>query len=87
MPNRDIYHDTVRIALQKDGWTITHDPFKLKYGKHKLYADLGAEKLFTAEKESRKIVVEVKSGTMIATESLQSIVFNPTNERIEKWIP
>ncbi len=26
MPARDIYHDTVRNALEKDGWTITHDP-------------------------------------------------------------
>src|SRR5712692_8428350 len=61
MPARDIYHDTVKNALVKDGWTITHDPFLLSYGKHKLYADLGAEKLFAAEKANRKIVVEVKS--------------------------
>lgn len=61
MSARDIYHNTVRIALQKDGWTITHDPFSLEYGIRRIYADLGAEKLFAAEKESRKIVVEVKS--------------------------
>ncbi|MFM6203636.1 MAG: element excision factor XisH family protein, partial [Dolichospermum sp.] len=23
MSRRDIYHNTVKIALQKDGWTIT----------------------------------------------------------------
>jgi hypothetical protein len=61
MPSRDIYHDTVKTALTKDGWRITHDPFPLSYGVRRLYADLGAEKLFTAEKASRKIVVEVKS--------------------------
>src|SRR5713101_8422985 len=61
MPAKDIYHETVKNALVKDGWTITHDPFLLSYGKHKLYADLGAEKLFAAEKANRKIVVEVKS--------------------------
>ncbi len=61
MSARDIYHNTVRTALQKDGWIITHDPFSLEYGIRRIYADLGAEKLFAAEKESRKIVVEVKS--------------------------
>jgi len=61
MPARDFYHDTVKNVLIKDGWTITHDPFPLRYGIRRLYADLGAEKLFAAAKASRKIVVEVKS--------------------------
>jgi len=26
VPAKDIYHDTVKHALQKGGWTITHDP-------------------------------------------------------------
>ncbi len=60
MPARDKYHDAVRNALIKDGWTITHDPFYLLYGGSKLYVDLGAEKLVAAEKEGRKIAVEVK---------------------------
>ncbi|MGL5064582.1 MAG: element excision factor XisH family protein, partial [Microcoleus sp.] len=25
MPAKDIYHETVKTALKKDGWTITHD--------------------------------------------------------------
>ena len=58
---RDIYHDPVKRALQKDGWTITHDPFPLKIGKKRLSADLGAEQLISAETAARKIVVEVKS--------------------------
>ena len=61
MPARDIYHNTVKLALEKDGWTITHDPFPLQIGKKRLSADLGAERLITAEKEVQKIVVEVKS--------------------------
>jgi hypothetical protein len=28
MPARDYYHEVVRIALQKDGWRITHDPYQ-----------------------------------------------------------
>ena len=61
MPARDIYHNTVKNALIKDGWTITDDPFRLKWGNNLLYVDLGAEQLLTAEKENRKIVAEVKS--------------------------
>jgi hypothetical protein len=32
MPRHDIYHDQVRHALIKDGWTITHDPFTMAFG-------------------------------------------------------
>ena len=61
MARRDIYHDTVKRALQKDGWTITHDPFPLQIGKKRLSADLGAERLISTEKGIQKIVVEVKT--------------------------
>ena len=61
MPAKDVYHDTVKNALVKDGWTVTHDPLRLRWGSDLLYVDLGAEKLLTAEKENQKIVVEVKS--------------------------
>lgn len=61
MPAKDIYHNNVRTALEKDGWTITNDPLSLKIGKRTLSVDLGAEKLFAAEKQGRKIAVKVKS--------------------------
>ncbi|MBF0200941.1 MAG: XisH family protein [Desulfamplus sp.] len=61
MPAKDVYHEHVKQALIKDGWIITHDPFKIEYGTKLLYADLGAEQIFAAEKCERKIVVEVKS--------------------------
>jgi hypothetical protein len=61
MPAKDIYHNTVKSALIKDGWTITHDPLRLKWGNNLLYVDLGAEQLLTAKKEDRKIAIEVKS--------------------------
>ncbi|WP_349649070.1 element excision factor XisH family protein [Candidatus Parabeggiatoa sp. HSG14] len=57
----DTYHHTVKRALDKDGWTITHDPFLLRIGRKKLYADLGASCLVSAEKKHKKIVVEIKS--------------------------
>lgn len=61
MPARDVYHNTVKKALIKDGWTITHDPLNLRLGKTDVYVDLGAEKLLAAEKEGQQIAVEIKS--------------------------
>jgi hypothetical protein len=61
MPAKDIYHDTVRIALEKDGWKITDDPYFIRAIDVAFHIDLGAEKIFAAEKGPEKIVVEVKS--------------------------
>ena len=61
MPARDIYHDTVIHALQADGWEITHDTLRLRWGKKALYIDLGAEQILAAEKSGKKIAVEIKS--------------------------
>ncbi len=61
MPARDIFHDTVKRALKKEGWTITHDPLRLQWGRKDMYIDLGAERLVAAEKGGRKIAVEIKS--------------------------
>ena len=61
MPAKDIYHETVKNALIKDGWTITDDPLKLTIGSRSLYVDLGAEKLIAAQKDNQKIAVEIKS--------------------------
>ena len=61
MPARDIYHDTVRQALSKDGWEITHDPLRLQWGTKDMYVDLAAEQLVAAERHGQKIAVEIKS--------------------------
>lgn len=61
MPAKDKFHDSVKRALIKDGWTITDDPLQIEYEERSFYIDLGAEKLFAAEKDNRKIAVEVKS--------------------------
>ena len=60
MSRRDTLHFALRRTLEKDGWTITSDPLILELEQTILKADLGAEKLFTAEKEGRKIAIEVK---------------------------
>lgn len=61
MTAKDVFHNTVKLALQKDGWKITHDPFYIRAGGVELYIDLGAEKLIAAQKDNQKIAVEVKS--------------------------
>ena len=61
MPQRDVYHEAARRALERDGWLITHDPLVLPFGGRNVYVDLGAEAPIAAEKEGRRIAVEVKS--------------------------
>ncbi len=58
---KDLYHEVVKEALIKDGWIITHDPYKIKLSRTKLNIDLGAEKLLVAEKQGDKIAIEIKT--------------------------
>lgn len=61
MPARDIYHNSVKNALVKDGWTITHDPYTLTFGLKNVFVDIGAERMLAAEKNEERIAVEIKS--------------------------
>jgi hypothetical protein len=61
MPARDVFHDAVKNALAKDGWTITHDPYILTFGQKNVFVDLGAERILAAERGAEKIAVEIKS--------------------------
>ena len=61
MPQIDLFHETVKTALIKDGWKITHDPLYLAFGERDLFIDLAGEKLIGAQKDKRKIAVEIKS--------------------------
>jgi hypothetical protein len=57
MSAKDIFHQSVCIALEKDGWNITHDPLYLKVNDVEFYIDLGAERLIAAEKAGQKIAI------------------------------
>ena len=61
MPKKDLYHDTVRVALETDGWTVTHDPLYLEWDDATYYPDLGAERIIAATKGTEKIAVEIKT--------------------------
>ena len=58
---KDLFHQAVRNALEKENWSITDDPLSLKLGGVDLYIDLGAEKLLAAERAGQKIAVEIKT--------------------------
>lgn len=61
MPAKDIFHNSVRVALEKDGWSITDDPLYLRADDVEFFVDLGAERILGAEKNGQKIAVEIKS--------------------------
>jgi len=62
MPTRDIFHEAVRTALEKEGWTITDDPLTVPTPGVDYHIDLGAAKdLIGAKKGLEEIAVEIKS--------------------------
>jgi hypothetical protein len=92
MPARNIHHGAAVAALKNDGWTLTHDPMRISFAGSEMYVDLGAERtLLAAEKDTRRIAVEVQSFLgASAVRALQLrvrlLVFDPEQERIVKWI-
>ncbi len=63
MPAKDLYHEAVKNALIKDGWTITADPYPIEFEDAELYPDLAIEKYISEEQRQRKIIIEIKSKT------------------------
>ena len=62
MSREDLFHEAVKHALEKDGWTVTHDPFTIQISETiKLKIDLGAENAIAAQRDQEKIAVEIKS--------------------------
>jgi hypothetical protein len=41
MPAKDLIHNSVKHALQKDGWTITAAPYTIQYEELTVFTDLG----------------------------------------------
>lgn len=66
MSRRDRLHQALRRTLEKDGWRITSDPLILILEGTELRADLGAEKTLAAEKNERKIAIELKEFTAVS---------------------
>jgi XisH protein len=58
---KDIYHEHVKVALVKEGWTITAEQFSIPAGTRRVRIDLAAEKMILAERGTERIAVEIKS--------------------------
>jgi hypothetical protein len=59
---KDKFHYTVRRALEKEGWEITHDPLRLEFSEEdRVEVDLGAQQVLAAQRIDEKIAVEIKS--------------------------
>lgn len=56
MPTKDHYHETVKRALIKDGWTITQEQFKVTIERRRLWIDVLARKT----DQNLAILVEIK---------------------------
>lgn len=62
MSAKDVFHQNVRSALEKDGWTIINDPLFLRLTLDtEFFIDLAADKLLIAERQKNQIAVEIKS--------------------------
>lgn len=61
MSAKDLFHDAVKHALQKEQWQISNDPLELEWEEVKVKIDLAAERLIAAERGEDKIAVEIKS--------------------------
>jgi len=58
----DIIHDAVVNALDKDGWKIVKEHFRIECGEVEVYADLLTQrKSTTAEDDLPKIIIEIKT--------------------------
>ncbi|MBD2677200.1 MULTISPECIES: XisH family protein [Nostoc] len=61
MSARDLFHEAVKNALQKENWIVTDDPLKIEFEEVTFKIDLGAQRLIAAERAGEKIAVEIKS--------------------------
>jgi hypothetical protein len=61
MPQQDSLHNAAKHALERDGWTVTHEPLTLRLEDVKFYVDLAAEKETTGSDGGKsKVAIEVK---------------------------
>lgn len=58
---KDRFHGVVKIALEKEDWQITADPYQINVDDVDFEIDLAAEQLLAAQRDDQKIAVEIKS--------------------------
>jgi hypothetical protein len=71
VPALDHYHNTVKRALIKDGWTISDDPLSIHLPERNLFIDLRAEKV----SDRLSVILEIKGfGAASQIEALASAI-------------
>ncbi|TYQ24850.1 hypothetical protein PseudUWO311_17705 [Pseudanabaena sp. UWO311] len=55
---KDLYHDHVKHALEKDGWEITHDPYELRVGGVEMYRAVQRSQLKLLVYDLEKEIIE-----------------------------
>ena len=92
MPARDYYHDVVRNAIQKDGWTITHDPYHLISNHSKYAINQVCDRSSQTTTEAREVTGKLKIEISESIETLSNLLKPEKNlqkkERIQAlyWI-
>jgi len=81
MPAKDLYHEAVKNALIKDGWTITADPYPIEFEDAELYPDLAIKDEIYETFFQRKSIQAV-----IKRHQLDLLVVNIEKEEIVQWI-
>jgi XisH protein len=61
MSAKDIFHESVKRGLIKDGWTITADPLELEWEGVTVKIDIAADRLISADRADEKVAIEIKS--------------------------
>ena len=54
MPRKDLQHEDVKIALEKEGWMITDDPLDLSMGAGRFIGRFGCREMDRSRNERHK---------------------------------
>ncbi|MBP0028761.1 element excision factor XisH family protein [Roseofilum sp. Guam] len=79
---QDLYHNAIRVALEKDSWIVTDDPLTLTAGQSYVWVDLAVEKILMAERQGEKILVEM---TTFNNPSLIEVSINRLIDNLRAW--
>lgn len=82
MPAKDIFHDAVRHALEKESWVITHDPLFIRYGGIDMYIDLAAEKILDTDRSFFSLKLPRR---LVQRYHVHLMIYELENEVIVRW--
>jgi len=81
MATRDIFHEAVKHALVKDGWTITHDPLSLSFG-----GDYAMAKLDDYRRYVQQVLEQYSQLKPAYGEIERQLIFDPVRDHYQVTI-